>query len=124
MLDYWKPRLSVHNQLVRSRTIAKVIYFVNGEAVRKKLVSERMTILDLQAEYAKYAERMRIVTGITDLFTDTDYEDLIFRIVDVVISSTGPKILYLNSLKSFGRKTSTEVYRKIRDCARKGCMHI
>lgn len=65
--------------------------------------------------FAKYEERKRIVTGITDMFSGTDYEHLIFQIVDMVIASDRPKILYLNSLKSFGRKTGVEIYRKIKD---------
>lgn len=117
VLDYWKPRLLRHNQLVRCKTLAKAISFISGESIRKKLVNERMTILDLQTEFAKYEERKRIVTGIKELFAGTDYENLIFQIVDMVILSDRPKVLYLNSLKSFGRKTGTEVYRKIKECA-------
>lgn len=117
VLDYWKPRLSVHNQLVRCKTLAKAINFINGEGIRKKLVNERMSILDLQTEFAKYEERKRIVNGIKELFSGTDYENLIFQIVDMVILSDRPKVLYLNSLKSFGRKTGIEVYRKIKNCA-------
>jgi len=117
VLDYWKPRLSVPNQLVRCKTLAKAINFVNGEGARKILVNERMKILDLQTEFGRYEERKRIVTGITDLFSGTDYENLIFQIVDLVILSNRPKVLYLNSLKFFGRKTGTEVYRKIKNCA-------
>lgn len=116
VLDYWKPRLSVPNQLVRCKTLAKAIRFINGEGIRKKYVNERMSVLDLQTEFAKYEERKRIVTGITDLFVDTDYENLIIQIVDLVILSERPKVLYLNSLKFFGRKTGTEVYRKIKNC--------
>ena len=116
VMDYWKPRLSMSNQLVRCKTLAKAISHVNGESVRKGLVNERMKILDLQTEYGRYEERKRIVTGITDLFSGTDYESLIIQIVDMVILSDKPKVLYLNSLKSFGRKTGTEIYRKIKNC--------
>ena len=59
----------------------------------------------------------RIVAGITDLFVGTDYESLISQIVDIVLSSDKPKILYLTSLKSFGKKDGTEVYRKIKNSA-------
>ncbi len=117
VIDYWKPRLSVPNQLVRCKTLAKAISHVNGEGARKGLVNERMKILDLQTEFGRYEERKRIVTGITDLFFGTDYENLILQIADMVILSDRPKVLYLNSLKSFGRKTGTEVYRKIKNCA-------
>lgn len=117
IMDCWKPRLSVSNQLVRCKTLAKAISHVNGENARKELVNERMRILDLQTEFGRYQERKRIVTGITDLFSGTDYENLFFQIVDMVCLSDRPKVLYLNSLKSFGRKTGTEVYRKIKNCA-------
>jgi hypothetical protein len=116
VIDYWQPRLYVPNQLVRCKTLAKAISHVNGEGARKRLVNERMRILDLQTEFDRYEERRRIVAGITDLFSGTDYEDLIFRIVDMVILSDRPKVLYLNSLKSFGRKIGTEVYRRIKNC--------
>lgn len=117
VIDYWKPRLSVPNQLVRCKTLAKAISHVNGEGARKGLVNEKMRILDLETEFGRYEERKRIVAGITDLFSGTDYESLIFQIVDMVILSDRPKVLYLNSLKSFGRKAGTEVYRKIKNCA-------
>ena len=42
---------------------------------------------------------------------------LISQIVDIVISTDKPKILYLTSLKSFGKKDGTEVYRKIKNSA-------
>lgn len=90
---------------------------MNGEGTRKLLVNENMGVLDLQTVFAKYEERKRIVAGITDIFADTEYENLISQIVDIVISSGKPKILYLTSLKSFGRKNGTEVYRKIKNSA-------
>lgn len=116
LLDYWKMRLSVPNQLVRCKTLAKAISFVNGGGARKWLVDERMKMVDLQTACGRYEERNRIVNGIRNLFADTDYENLISQIIDLVILSDGPKVLYLNSLKSFGRKAGTDVYRKIKNC--------
>lgn len=115
VLDYWSPRLSVQNQLVCCKTMAKAISQVNGEGVRKKLVNEKMKILDLQTEYGKYEELHKIVNSVRDMFAGTDYENLIQQIVDVVLLSDQPRVLYLNSLKSFGRKAGTEVYRKIKN---------
>lgn len=117
VLDYWKSRLSDSNQLIFAKTITKAIKAICGEGARKKIVNEKTKVLDLQTEYEKYTERKRIVTGITDLFSGTDCENCISQIVDMVIASDKPKVLYLNSLKSFGRKTGMEVYRKIKDHA-------
>lgn len=117
VLDYWRLRLPVQNQLVRSKSIAKSLIGVNGEAARKLLVNENMRVFELQSVFDKYEERNRIVAGITNLFVGTDYESFISQITDIVISSDKPKILYLTSLKSFGRKNGTEVYRKIKNSA-------
>ena len=116
VLDYWQARLTVHNQLVRSRTIAKAISFVCGENVRKKLVDERLSVLDLQTEFAKYEERNRIVNTLEDILGDTEYERYIPSIANMLVANNKPKVLYLNSLKSFGKKDGTVVYRMIREC--------
>ena len=115
VLDYWRPRLPIQNQLVKCKTIAKSIICVNGEGTRKILVTENMSVLELHTMFAKYEERNRIVAKITDVFADTEYETQILQIVDMVISTKKPKILYLTSLKSFGKKNGTEVYRRIKD---------
>lgn len=116
VLDYWQTRLTVHNQLVRSRTIAKAISFVCGEDVRKKLIDENMKILDLQIEFAKYEERNRIVNMLEDVLGDTEYERYIPSIANMLVANNKPKVFYLNSLKSFGKKDGTVVYRMIREC--------
>lgn len=76
-----------------------------------------MSVLELHTMFTKYEERNRIVAEITDVFADTEYEPQILQIVDMVISEKKPKILYLTSLKSFGKKNGTEVYRRIKDFA-------
>lgn len=116
VLDYWQARLTVHNQLVRSRTIAKAISFVCDEKVRKKLVDERLSVLDLQTEFAKYEERNRIVNMLEDILGDTEYKRYIPSITNMLVANNKPKVLYLNSLKSFGKKDGTVVYRMIREC--------
>lgn len=116
VLDYWWPRLPIQNQLVKAKTIAKALLAVNGEGTRKALVNKNMEVLDLERVFAKYEERNRIVTEITELFEGTEWESLISRIVDVVLASSQPRILYLTSLKTFGKKNGTEVYRKIKNC--------
>lgn len=116
LLDYWKPRLQVQNQLVLCKSLAKAINSICGEGKRKNLVKERMCVLDLMSEFAKYEERKSIVDRISKLFSGTDYENLISQIVDMVILSDKPKVLYLNSLRTFGRNTGMEVYRKIKNC--------
>lgn len=116
VIDYWKPRLLVPNQLVRAKTIAKAIKMVNGEGKRKVIINDKMKLLDLQLEHAKYEERKRIVIALNMAFANTEYESLLPQIYEVVKAASGLRILYLNSLKSFGKKRGTEIYRQIKEC--------
>jgi len=43
-------------------------------------------------------------------------ESLLPQIYEVVKAASGLRILYLNSLKSFGKKRGTEIYRQIKEC--------
>ena len=115
VMDYWKDRLPVQNQLVVSKTIAKGIQAVNGEGKRKKVVLQKLQILNLKTEFDKYSKRMNTQTLVEQLFTNSEYENLIPQITDFVLSESTPKTLYLNMLKSFGRSAGLEIYRKIKE---------
>lgn len=115
VIDYWKPRLPVANQLIRTTSIAKAIQCINGEGIRKKIVNDRMMILELQEEYIKYEERRKIVKSISDVLANTEYEHLIPQVADIVKRAGSRRVLYLNSLKFFGKKTGTDVYRYIKN---------
>lgn len=117
MKDYWISRISNEIQLVISDSIANAIKSIKGEKDRKSTVINRMLLLDLNTEYAKYEERERILSGIKNLFSGTDYEMLINQIYINVISYKKPKALYINLIKSFGMKAGTDVYRKLRNSA-------
>jgi len=54
VLDYWQPKLVMHNQMLLAKSIATAMSFINGDNIRKKIVDERMSIVDLQTEFIKY----------------------------------------------------------------------
>ncbi len=92
LLDYWKPRLQVQNQLVLCKSLAKAINSICGEGKRKNLVKERMCVLDLMSEFAKYEERKSIVDSIPGaelvIFSGEKHESYIVhsqRIAEVII---------------------------------------
>lgn len=117
VLDYWKPRLASPDQLVRTKTIAKAISFVNDETGRKGKVIQKMRTVDLQMEYARLEERKRIANVLEELFSETEYKEMLPKIVDMVTEDSRPKVLYLNLLKIFGRASGIEVYHKLKECA-------
>ena len=61
-------------------------------------------------------DRNRIVNTLEDILGDTEYERYIPSIVNMLVANNKPKMRYLNSLKSYGKKDGTVVYRMIREC--------
>lgn len=115
VIDYWAPRLFMSNQLIRATSIAKAIQGIYGEGLRKKNVNDRMMVLDLQEEFIKYEERRKIVDSINTLLSNTEHQHLILQVADMVRGAKSRKVLYINSLKTFGKKAGTDVYRHIKD---------
>ncbi len=120
VMDYWRPRLSVPNQLIKRKTIAGALISIDGDYERRLLVSNSMKTLDLQTKFTEYEEQKKIAAEVEELFVNTAYESLVPQIVKMVITFDKPKILYLSSLKSFGKKNGTEVYRRIKSSAIRG----
>ncbi len=115
VLDYWWPRLEHQGQLVKGRTIAKSLLGAYGESERKCLVNESLELQSLEEVYAKYEERERIMNSVIDIFIGTEYEECIPKIANIVMLGQSPMVMYIASLKSFGRKDGTEIYRKIKE---------
>ncbi len=47
-------------------------------------------------------------------FADTGYQEQLGRIVGLFEKQSGKKILYLDTVKNFGKKDGLEIYRKMR----------
>lgn len=114
-LDYWRPRLKNKGQLIKAATIGKAMCSDNSNLTRKEIVLDKMQMVDLEIEYSKYKEREKIVETVTEVFSGTEYENMVSEISNIIIASNKPKRMYVTSLKLFGKKDGIEVYRKIKD---------
>lgn len=63
----------------------------------------------------KYKERRRIQSEVKELFDDTKYGTEIGKIIDIIQEKSTPKVLYLDTLKRFGKKDGLEIYSKIKE---------
>jgi anthranilate/para-aminobenzoate synthase component I len=81
---------------------------------RQQLIQTCHKSLNLEAEYEKYRERRNIQANLEQLFADTEYEEQITRIMEVVQEGKIPKTLYLNSLKKFGRQDRIYIYNRLK----------
>ena len=71
----------------------------------------------LETEFARYEERMKIRRILEKEFADTAYEEKLGAIQGLMEKGAGKKILYLDSVKTFGKKDGLEIYRRIKKAA-------
>lgn len=112
--DYWKD-CSKHPQSVIVRpNIEKGILASNENSIRFRKVKENLEKVDLEKEFLRYEERMKIRQALEDYFCDTKYKNDIEKIQGILEEKQNKKIVYLNSLKNFGKKDGLMIYSKLK----------
>lgn len=68
--------------------------------------------MKLEIEFAKYQERMKIREILEKAFVGSRYEEYMEKIQNLFQKQSGKKMLYLDSIKTFGKKDGVEIYRR------------
>lgn len=74
-----------------------------------------MKKVSLETEFARYEERMRLRNQLEEVFKETDYDNRIEGIQKILLKKNSRKIIYLEALKTFGKKDGLEIYRRMRN---------
>ena len=112
--EYWKSCVSVPRNIILRPTIGQCIFSSGENSLRQRRISLEKKEVHLEEEYKKYAEHQRIYKALEDSFANTDYEDLIEQIMGVIDTSKPLKLLYLDSVKQFGKKDGLSIYHRIK----------
>ncbi len=94
--DYWQDRSGTKHRVALSESIEHGI-------LAAKENSER--------------ENIKLRRALEAAFEGTEYSGRLQEIQELLRPGTSPKIIYLDSLKRFGRKAGQEVYRLLKTCA-------
>lgn len=112
--DYWRCCTSHPRRIILRKNIELGILASNENSERRKTIQRKLQETDLETEYRKQQERMRIRKELEEEFADTEYAGMIGQIAMVVEGKKDNKVLYLDSLKQFGRKKGVEIYHRIK----------
>ena len=74
--------------------------------------------MDLGQFYAAYQERVKSQQVLREIFEGTEYSDRLSEIESLLNAGTSPKVIYLDSLRRFGRKDGQEIYRRLKACTK------
>lgn len=115
--DYWKSREKPSRQVILGADLEQCILSANENRDRTAQIREQLKPVKLETEFAKYEERMKMRAVLEKVFADTAYEEKLGAIQELYERQPDRKILYLNSVKTFGKKDGLEIYRKMRGLA-------
>lgn len=117
--DYWTKCAEVHQQVILAPTVEQGILKSGENSERVVKLLERKKINDITAFYAGYKERRKLYETLERAFSETEYSGRTAEIQEIIAKSSSAKVLYLDTLRHFGKKAGLEVYRKLRDCVNK-----
>lgn len=114
--DYWTACAQPPRRLVLGENFEKALIAAKLGDQRTKLLNTITSRKDIANYYAVYQENQRIRNKLEELFADTEYLPRISEIKDFLDENQGKpqKVIYLDTLKRFGRKDGLAVYRQLK----------
>lgn len=115
--DYWKSIEKPPRQVILGANLEQCILSANENRTRTAQIREQLKTVRLETEFARYEERMKLRENLKKAFADTVYEEKLGMIQELFERRSDKKILYLDSVKTFGKKDGLEIYRKMKQLA-------
>lgn len=112
--DYWRNKEKPSREVILGDTIEKCILSANENRTRTEEIREQLKPVKLEIEFAKYQERIKIRKILEEAFLGSRYEEYMEEIQNLFQKQSGKKILYLDSIKTLGKKDGLEIYRKMK----------
>ena len=114
--DFWQERSGTKHRVALSESIEQGIITAGENSERANSIRAGRKTMDIGQFYAAYQENLRLQQTLRVMFDGTAYSDRLSDIQDILKSGTSPKVIYLDSLRRFGRKDGQEIYRMIKTC--------
>ena len=114
--DFWQERSGTKHRVALSESIEQGIITAGENSERANSIRAGRKAMDIGQFYAAYQENLRLQQTLRVVFDGTAYSDRLSDIQDILKSGSSPKVIYLDSLRRFGRKDGQEIYRIIKTC--------
>ncbi len=114
--DYWAKCAKPARRIILQPNIEQCIGASDEDSPRRRLIQDRLQEVNLEAQYRLYGEHLEMRRALEGCFADTAYRDLLGQIVSIVEQRRDHdrRVLYLDTIKRFGRKKGLEIYAKIK----------
>lgn len=113
--DYWNHYTT--KQVLISESIERAIISANEANQRTSEVRKRLQPVDIGNFFAAYEESLKLKKLLEDAFAGTELAGRTGEIEEIVRSGKTPKVIYLDTLRRFGKKNGLFVYKTLKTCA-------
>lgn len=113
--EYWMKVAFEKKKIGLFPTIADAIACSGEGSSRTSILRERLKTVSIENEYTKYQEKNKIHRILEEKFKDTELFEKVEQIEKIFENHSSKKMLYLDSLKMFGKKEGLIVYHCIKD---------
>lgn len=114
--DYWQECSGTKNRVAISNCIEQGIISAGENSERANLIRSYRKTVDIGNFHAAYQESVKLQKALRDTFSGTAFAPYLKEIEEIIKAGVSPKVIYLDSLRRFGRKEGLEVYRMLKAC--------
>jgi hypothetical protein len=115
--EFWQQCSGTKNRVAISDSIEYGIIAANEASERANLIRSYRKTVDIGNFYAAYRQEQKLRKILQDAFAETAFSDRVNDIETILKAGKAPKVVYLDSLRKFGRKDGQEIYRILKNCA-------
>lgn len=114
--DYWQDRSGTKHRVALSESIEHGILAANENSERANLIRSYRKNVDIGNFDAAYQENLKMQRMLQEAFSGTAFTGRLKEIGEILKPGATPKVIYLDSLRHFGRKEGQEIYRILKTC--------
>lgn len=115
--EFWQECSGTKNRVAISDSIEYGIIASGEVSERASRIRTYRKTVDIGNFYAAYQENLKLHRMLQEAFSGTAFTQRLKEIEEILKPGASPKVIYLDSLRHFGRKGGQEVYRILKTCA-------
>jgi len=113
--DFWQECSGTKNRVWISSSIESGISNCGETSERAAEIRAGRKNVDIGNFYAAHQEDQKLQQTLRQVFSGTAFLDRLREIEQIIKGGASPKVIYLDSMRHFGRKDGQEVYRILKE---------
>lgn len=117
LIEYGNRCITPSRRVLVSPSIEHGIISAGENNPRTARVRQQLKSIDIGNFYSAYEEGLRLRRMLEEAFAGTEFLARTQEIEEILKNGKTPKVIYLDTLRRFGRKDGLAVYQKLKNCA-------